>query len=281
MTCREKLMKEHPECISDSFTGGCADCPSSYGYLPDPNKYCHVTDSTCRDCWDREIPEKKEENIMNPNEGAPNMIHAYVPRKTTTIEEAKQALANAARASADSGAFEKASEIIEEWKKQLDKEATNDYTPHILDSGDRTQFETGAVRDMREGKGRCDLMPLEVASRICAESTDYDMVLYYIRKFLKSNDTDYLYSAIEDFNERQYGNAYTMLLEVAKHFEDGAAKYGENNWQKGIPTKCYIDSAIRHYLKWLRGDDDEPHDRALVWNLMCCIWEVDYHKETN
>ena len=32
----------------------------------------------------------------------------------------------------------------------------------IKDSGDRTEFETGAVRDMREGKGRCDLMPLEV-----------------------------------------------------------------------------------------------------------------------
>ena len=36
--------------------------------------------------------------------------------------------------------------------------------PHILDSGDRTQFESGAVRDMREGKGRCDLMPLEVVT---------------------------------------------------------------------------------------------------------------------
>jgi hypothetical protein len=69
-----------------------------------------------------------------------------------------------------------------------------------------------------------------------------------------------------------------MFLEVAKHFEEGAKKYGENNWQKGIPAKCYIDSAVRHYLKWLRGDKDEPHDRAFVWNLMCCIWEVDYHK---
>ena len=72
-----------------------------------------------------------------------------------------------------------------------------------------------------------------------------------------------------------------MLLEVAKHFEEGAKKYGENNWQKGIPPKCYIDSAVRHYLKWLRGDKDEPHDRAFVWNLMCCIWEVDYREKTN
>lgn len=29
----------------------------------------------------------------------------------------------------------------------------------ILDSGDRTRFETGAVRDMHAGKGRMDLLP--------------------------------------------------------------------------------------------------------------------------
>lgn len=31
----------------------------------------------------------------------------------------------------------------------------------IKDSGDRTQFSSGAVRDMAEGKGRLDLMPIE------------------------------------------------------------------------------------------------------------------------
>lgn len=29
----------------------------------------------------------------------------------------------------------------------------------IKDSGERTQFETGAVRDMHQGKGRMDLLP--------------------------------------------------------------------------------------------------------------------------
>ena len=35
----------------------------------------------------------------------------------------------------------------------------------IKDSGDRTEFTTGAVRDMHEGKGRFDLIPacVEVA----------------------------------------------------------------------------------------------------------------------
>ena len=97
----------------------------------------------------------------------------------------------------------------------------------------------------------------------------------------KYSKTDFLYQALAAFEPRSYDYTPTMFLEVAKHFEDGAKKYGENNWQKGIPVHCYIDSAVRHYLKWLRGDTDEPHDRAFVWNLMCCIWEVDYRDHTS
>ena len=154
---------------------------------------------------------------------------------------------------------------------------------HIKDSGDRTLFDTGAVRDMREGKGRCDLMPLEVVAKCLYKDNDkFDFILYDIRYFMKEHATSYLYNALRNFCELHWGSPYTMLLEVAKHFEEGAKKYGENNWQKGIPVHCYIDSAVRHYLKWLRGDKDEPHDRAFVWNLMCCIWEVDYRpKEGN
>lgn len=157
-----------------------------------------------------------------------------------------------------------------------------DYTePSIKDSGDRTEFETGAVRDMREGKGRCDLMPLEVVAEWLK-----DDVLGCISQFQIHGTTPFLYGALNYFNQKHGWYAYdqneancTMLLEVSKHFEEGAKKYGENNWQKGIPVSCYIDSAVRHYLKWLRGDSDEPHDRAFVWNLMCCIWEVDYRKK--
>ena len=36
----------------------------------------------------------------------------------------------------------------------------------IQDSGNRREFDTGAVRDIAEGKGRCDLLPLDVVSEI-------------------------------------------------------------------------------------------------------------------
>lgn len=171
----------------------------------------------------------------------------------------------------------------EEPKKTLEEVLNNSPNVRILDSGDRTQFESGAVRDMREGKGRCDLAPVAVAARVFSDPVlaprEYDVNLDDISKFQNTNKTCYLYYVLRRFALRHFGSFETMLLEVAKHFEEGAKKYGENNWQKGIPTKCYIDSAIRHYLKWRRGDNDEPHDRAFCWNLMCCIWEVDYGEE--
>lgn len=158
--------------------------------------------------------------------------------------------------------------------------------PHILDSGTRREFETGAVRDIQEGKGRCDLMPLDVVAELIT-----DKVIQYISEFQLSGDVIWLKYALEEFiinyttwcpdgYYHSQGIA-TMCLEVSKHFEEGAKKYGEYNWQKGIPVKCYVDSAVRHYLKHLRGDRDEPHDRAFVWNILCCIWTSEHKPELN
>lgn len=148
----------------------------------------------------------------------------------------------------------------------------------IKDSGNRRKFETGAVRDMQEGKGRPTLMPLEVASWVMYPDVTGDDILTSIARFREDNDTTHLYNALRIFGLTTYGYLETMLLEVSIHFEEGAKKYGENNWQKGLPVDCYLDSAIRHYLKHRRGDTDEHHDRAFCWNIMCCIWEVDHHE---
>ena len=142
----------------------------------------------------------------------------------------------------------------------------------IKDSGERRTFDTGAVRDITANKGRPSLMPIEVVYMLT-----HDIVVYYLGRFKDEGDTTHLLNALSHFARKAYDSYETMLLEVSKHFEDGAAKYGDNNWQKGIPVNCYLDSAIRHYLKYRRGDQDEPHDRAFVWNIMCCIWEVDCH----
>ena len=93
----------------------------------------------------------------------------------------------------------------------------------IKDSGERTQFESGAVRDMHEGKGRMDLLPM------------------------------------------------SAIIELSKHCEEGAKKYGEHNVDKGIPQHSFCDSAMRHLVKYMRGDTDENHLRAAAWNLMWAL----------
>lgn len=129
----------------------------------------------------------------------------------------------------------------------------------IKDSGDRREYATGAVRDMAEGKGRCDLLPLDVAAMILQNGR----VLRLIAEFQRSEDTRFLYEALDIFRNSCDWDDATMLLEVAKHMEDGAKKYGERNWEKG----------------WRRGDNDEPHDRAFCWNVMCCIWTIMHKSE--
>lgn len=61
------------------------------------------------------------------------------------------------------------------------------------------------------------------------------------------------------------------LIEVSKHFEDGAVKYGENNWTKGIPMSSFFDSAFRHMMSWKAGKTDEDHLRAACWNMLCAL----------
>lgn len=151
----------------------------------------------------------------------------------------------------------------------------------IADSGNRRQFDTGAVRDIQEGKGRCDLLPLDIIAELYGYNSNLDAAVIFenIAKFKETNDVKYLYKTLMVFFDGiAFDNVPTAILEVAKHFEEGAKKYGEYNWQKGIPTRCYIDSAVRHYLKWLRGDKDEPHDRAFVWNILCLMWTVRHIK---
>ena len=143
----------------------------------------------------------------------------------------------------------------------------------ITDSGNRTTFESGAVRDMSKGKGRCDLMPLEVVAEWANSDVLRDMAMFTESGGIENK---YLYRALDDFQSEAGINREMLILEVSKHFEEGAEKYGELNWQKGIPVNSYIDSAVRHYLKHKSGFEDERHDRAFIWNILCCIWTVNH-----
>lgn len=70
MTCREKLKIENPGHMNSCYAGGCKFCPYMYGYLETP-EYCKDTsisfNERCTMCWDREIPENKNNNEMEEN----------------------------------------------------------------------------------------------------------------------------------------------------------------------------------------------------------------------
>ena len=70
----------------------------------------------------------------------------------------------------------------------------------IKDSGSTTEFSTGAHRDARTGKGRIDLIPLEVASKLM----DEDFILKSVREFQKDGNTEHLYDALRAFCEKYY-----------------------------------------------------------------------------
>lgn len=94
----------------------------------------------------------------------------------------------------------------------------------IKSNGEMTVFASGAVRDKKTGKGRCDLLPA------------------------------------------------CVLLRLAKHYERGAERYGEYNWKQGIPCHSFVDSALRHMLKYMDGWTDEDHLIAAIWNLCGLAW---------
>lgn len=177
-------------------------------------------------------------------------------------------------------------------------------TRKILDSGVREEFSTGSVRDTQEGKGRMDLLPLcdlvEVFNNEYVKS-----ILLYLHSFECIVDVRILHDVLRKFSachshsvsvrnpmyidtqdsdqsrdEQQIqADCADMILEVGKHYEEGAKKYSERNWEKGQPVSRYLSSAIRHFLKYVAGYEDEPHDRAFVWNILAIMYTMRVHPE--
>lgn len=142
----------------------------------------------------------------------------------------------------------------------------------IADSGTRREFNSGAVRDVAEGKGRCDLLPLDIVTDLFMEGPHEVMNCLY--EYMQDRDANHLYDALYAFCAMHHWSVETMLLEVSVHFEEGALKYDERNWEKGIPAHCYVDSAVRHYIKYRACRSDERHDRAFCWNILCLLWTL-------
>ena len=114
----------------------------------------------------------------------------------------------------------------------------------IQDSGNRTEYESGAVRDNAEGKGRCDLMPLDVVINWLQyteliDSRELD-IISCIEQYRNGENTYLLYKALDLFAcATDYATAVDVILEVSKHFEEGA-----KNTEKITGKKEYLNRVI-------------------------------------
>jgi len=61
------------------------------------------------------------------------------------------------------------------------------------------------------------------------------------------------------------------LQRVAMTMSEGAAKYGEHNWQKGFPVNDILNHALAHVFKYLSGDRAEDHLGHAAANLLMAI----------
>lgn len=61
-----------------------------------------------------------------------------------------------------------------------------------------------------------------------------------------------------------------MFQRYAEHLTKGALKYEKRNWMKADDAAAlerFRASALRHFLQWFRGDMDEDHAAAVIFNL--------------
>jgi len=60
---------------------------------------------------------------------------------------------------------------------------------------------------------------------------------------------------------------FELLQRVGATLQEGARKYGEYNWQRGVPLSHCINHAFQHLAKYTAGDTSEDHLAHAACNL--------------
>lgn len=61
------------------------------------------------------------------------------------------------------------------------------------------------------------------------------------------------------------------LEAVARTCAEGAAKYSDFNWERGMPVHDLLNHSIRHIYQYLAGDRSEDHLPHAAWGLLAAI----------
>lgn len=71
------------------------------------------------------------------------------------------------------------------------------------------------------------------------------------------------------------------LREVARACAEGASKYGDWNWEKGMPVHDLLNHVLAHVYQFLGGDRSEPHLGHAAWGLLAAIHSHELWPELN
>jgi hypothetical protein len=67
----------------------------------------------------------------------------------------------------------------------------------------------------------------------------------------------------------------SFMNRMAAVYGEGAQKYTDDNWKKGIPEKSLMNHAMAHLIRHLSGDQTEDHLAHATWNFMALMWVQD------
>jgi len=71
------------------------------------------------------------------------------------------------------------------------------------------------------------------------------------------------------------------LRRLAATCAEGAAKYDDFNWEKGMPVSDLLNHGIRHVYLYLSGDRSEDHLAHAAWNLFGAMHSEELWPELN
>lgn len=71
------------------------------------------------------------------------------------------------------------------------------------------------------------------------------------------------------------------LEAVARTCAEGAKKYGDFNWEKGMAVDQLLNHALRHIYRFLFGDRSEDHLAHAAWNVLAAIHSLDAWPDLN
>ena len=121
----------------------------------------------------------------------------------------------------------------------------------IEDSGSRTEFSTGAVRDIQEGKGRMDLLPLMVIASLFPEH--HKDFFIGLDTFIHTGDKNCLFVSLHCAIDTLFlGDIPTATLEASIHFEEGIKKtvqwyLDHPDWVSHVRSGDYQKWIEQHY----------------------------------